>query len=99
VGSGLTFMEQRSIGIAEKMDERGALRIRSLIGKYGLKSLLEAVRVEIHETPSSHTYGDKIRDDPEDADLQEAKRVSDRTNGLRLMWRQRRTIPGTWRVL
>jgi hypothetical protein len=68
-------MEQGSIGIFENVDERGALQIRSLIGKYGLKSLLEAVRVEIHETLSSHTYGDKIRDDPEDADLQTTGRA------------------------
>jgi hypothetical protein len=70
------------MSIAENVDEKGVLKIRGLIGQYGLRSFLEAVMVEIQDIISSHSYGDKVKDDPEDDDLQEAKRVFNRLDKI-----------------
>jgi hypothetical protein len=55
-----------SRSIAKNVDERGSLKIRSLIGRYGLADFLEAVFVEMND----------IESDSED--YPEVERVKDR---------------------
>jgi hypothetical protein len=55
--------------IAKNVDERGVLKIRNLVAKYGLKETLEAVFLEVCDTLDGNEG---------DPDYEEAKRVHNR---------------------
>ena len=55
--------------LAPNVDERGVLKICSLVGKYGLKETLEAVFLEVCDLLENNEEGDP--------DYDEAKRVHD----------------------
>ena len=44
--------------LAPNVDERGVLKIRSLVGKYGLKETLEAVFLEVCDILENNEEGD-----------------------------------------
>lgn len=70
-----------SKSIAETVDERGVLKIRSLVANYGLKETLEAVLLEVDETLGNGIKGDT------DPDYLEAKRVHAKLDRL-VGWRK-----------
>jgi hypothetical protein len=59
--------------IAKNVDERGVLKIRSIVAKYGLKETLEAVFLEVCDTLDGNEG---------DPDYEEAKRVRDRLDEI-----------------
>lgn len=68
-----------SESIAENVDERGVLKIHSLVAKYGLQETLEAVFLEVNDEPGNGNKGEP--------DYDEAKRVHAKLDRL-VGWRK-----------